>query len=395
MWNDEHDDQRPSRTTPIPRDDHATMWMTCNHKESAIQDLQDFFRMAQTLLECSLMVRESPRSRMAPKDGANRRHVEVYYETSRQLLWKGCIHGDLYAEGNVGRCVIFHAFSEVGCEMMSKCLSLANWGYMTMLFHDRVKIELQFDDFKLVTTTGFPICNENDDQMTGQKEVSTFFQLQRSNDKEDVGRCYMSYRDQSNDPSMGPTIERIEVLHSERNQNVLPMLWFWVQRFIIDNFTIESLSNDAPSNTASVMIKATRLQNIEIDKKDGVSVTDKDFFYNHAGFSVRKQVVLDPLLQSSSGPISTIADEEAVLYVPLLSKEQIKRRMEKGENFGTRKTLEEWPNKRGARICNKCQNIKLGLLRCRQCCQVYYCHQTCQKQDWKKHRKWCSSHKKK
>jgi hypothetical protein len=372
-WNDD-DSAECGTPHPTPRDNHATLWMTCNNQDSILQDLKDFFRMAKQCLECTLTVRQLPPT-SSSSDAMDRIEVikgdENNNNNNKTVLWQGTIHGQVYPEANVGRYAMFHATTEEGCELMVKCVSLSTWGYMTFLFHDRVEIDLT-SGMKIISTTGVGLDDDDDG-----KGVSTRFQLQLN--KQDVGRCHLSYRDISNDPSMGPTIEMIEVRKEDRGKDFLPILWFWVLRFIQDNCITESLNNDAP--VGHVMIKATRLKTREIEQKDGKPVFEKDFFYNHAGFSVRRQV--DILVNSrSKRPI----DEEAVLYIPLLSPEQRRQRMETGEDFGKKF---EWPEHRGARACTTCRQVRLGLSRCHQCGKAYYCDRKCQKKDWKLHRLWC------
>lgn len=72
---------------------------------------------------------------------------------------------------------------------------------------------------------------------------------------------------------MGPTIEMIAVKQSRRGEELAKVLWYWVRRFIEDNFTIECLNNDAPLR--HIMVKATQIGTNEVDirvEKDGTRV---------------------------------------------------------------------------------------------------------------------------
>jgi MYND finger len=352
---------------PTPRDNHATLWMLGNNKDTFLEDIRDFFQMAREFecLECRLAVRSS--SSLSSSNSVDAKDCVEVIQDNKNVLWQGTLHGQVRPEANVGRYALFHATTEEGCKMMVKCVSLSTWGYMTCLFHDKVEIDLT-SGRKIISTTGLGL---NDDDKRG---ISTRFQLQC--DDQDVARCHLSYRDGSGDPSVGPTIEMIEVRRDCRGKDYLPILWFWVHRFIQDNFTFESLNITAPAE--HIMIKATNLTNREIETKDGKSVSLKNFFYNHAGFSVRKQLIF------RAKPLVT--DEEAVRYIPLLTPDQKKQRMETGEDFGKKF---EWPQAKGARVCATCEQIRFGLLRCHQCSKIYYCDRKCQKKDWKLHKQWC------
>ena len=138
------------------------------------------------------------------------------------------------------------------------------------------------------------------------------------------------------------------------------------------------------------MIKATKLSNQLIETKTtGQIVTDKDFFYNHAGFSVRKQQLgLMAAVASNRDQPQHQLDEEAVLYIPLLTRQQLRDRMEQ-RNLVEELSCPGWPTKKGARICVRCKKIAVGLRRCSRCAVVYYCDQTCQRKDWKTHKTVC------
>lgn len=163
-----------------------------------------------------------------------------------------------------------------------------------------------------------------------------------------------------------------------RDQKFLPLLWFWVRCFIEENITLECFNTDSPPG--HVMIKATQLLNAEIDRHKGQPISDKEFFYDYAGFSVRAQKGFGALMSTRRPP-----DEEAVLYIPLLSKEQIRDRT----TYDVGPEAITYKINRGACSCDTCRRLSVGMVRCGRCKLVYYCDKACQKKDWKRHKQWC------
>ena len=122
--------------------------------------------------------------------------------------------------------------------------------------------------------------------------LATRFTISEKETKKDIARCHLSYCDNSYDPSIGPTIDKIEVHRHYRCQGFLPLLWAHVKKFIQDNFTLECINEVVEAG--HIMIKAQQLTNGIIDKRTNkkgnvINITDKDFFYQYAGFSVREQ----------------------------------------------------------------------------------------------------------
>lgn len=343
---------------PIARDNHATMWMTCNFAESVLQDLSDFFRMAHSKLHAK--VERISDHRVAIKNDGG------------EVVLNGCMYtGE--DEANVGRYAIFEATDEAGCEMIFKISAFCQWGYCAFLFHD--KIERQIEPEKILrVTTGFGSNREHD--------VSTKFDLFIRDIV--VARCLLAYKDKSKDPSIGPTIEMIAVHKEYRGLKLLEELWFWVKRFVGDNFTLESLNNEATAR--SIQIKATKLTNTEIELDEtGSTVTDKRFFYEWAGFSVRRQIHQFPSTDRFEPPI----DEEAVLYVVLPSKQDVSERAETRFYEGEANEFKQWKRIKGSRNCWACLSIRMGLLRCSRCKLAQYCNTACQKRHYKDHKHWC------
>lgn len=356
---------------PTPRDNYATLWMTCNHSDSVFQDLCQFFEMAKKKLKAKIERKPNNRNEVVIKDAA-----------TSQILLRGIMYSGAQLEANVGRYAIFQAKTEKGCELVVKIASFSNWGYTTYLFHDQVS--RQVDDNKIIKVTSGLDSNVDSDNIMSMG-LSTRLDLYVDNTI--AARCHISYRDLSRDPSIGPTVEMIATHKSFQGKGLLDILWFWVKMFVEDNLILESLNVEAPER--HVMIKATKLRNVVIEiNEDGTPVTDKDFFYNHAGFSVRKQ--MDMLTTFTTASQQEPMDGEAVLYIPLLSKEQVKKRAEArfaGDEVDTYSA--GFPRKKGARSCRACQRIKMGLLRCTRCGHAYYCNVACQRKDFKDHKQWC------
>ncbi|CAJ1957252.1 unnamed protein product [Cylindrotheca closterium] len=343
---------------PIARENHGTMWMTCNFAESVFQDLLDFFRMAHEKLQAK--VERISDDRVAIKNAAG------------EVLLKGFMYTGEY-EANVGRYAMFEATDEAGCEMIFKISAFCQWGYCAFLFHDT--IERQVGQEKILrVTTGF-----GGDLKQG---ISTKFDLCICDIV--VARCLLAYKDMSKDPSIGPTIEMISVHKEYRGRKFLEELWFWVKRFVKDNFTLESLNNDASAR--SIQIKATRLTNTEIELDEaGSTVTDKRFFYEWAGFSIRRQIHLFP----STDRFQSAIDAEAVLYIALPSKQDIREKAETRFYEGDSNEFKKWKRVKGSRHCWACLSIRIGLLRCSRCRLAQYCSTACQKKHFKYHKHWC------
>lgn len=160
-----------------------------------------------------------------------------------------------------------------------------------------------------------------------------------------IARCLLACKDMSKDPSIGPTIEMIAVHKEYRGLKLLEELWFWVKRFVGDNFTLESLNNDAPAR--SIQIKATQLTNTEVDLDEtGSTVTDKHFFYEWAGFSIWRQIHIVPLKDRIH---HNSFDEEAVLYISLPSKEDVRESAETRFFGGEANEFNQWKRVKGSR----------------------------------------------
>ena len=178
----------------------------------------------------------------------------------------------------------------------------------------------------------------------------------------------------------------IAVHQNYRNKGYLPLLWAWVQKFIQDNFTLECMNT--ATSPGHIMIKAQQLTNAIIDKRTNrkgnvINITDKDFFYQYAGFSVREQKSIMSHMFASNRP----KDEEAVLYIPLLSKEMIR---ESNSSILLPEENMKWKRNLGHVSCHNCCKLGVKYFLCTGCELVFYCSPKCQKGDWKRrHKLWC------
>jgi hypothetical protein len=277
--------------------------------------------------------------------------------TSEGLMLMHQIHGSIRPQGNAG----------------------LTTGFTAIIEHKREERKIA-DSYSLVVVSG--------DAPDGEHSLATRFTLYEGDEiTEEVGRCHLTYRDGSYDPSMGPTIEALAIKQSYRGKGLSKLLWFWVRCFIEENVTIECLNNDAPLR--HTMVKVTQLCNTEVDiSGDGKSISDKDFFYNYCGFSVRAQKGVMASMMSSRRPL----DEEAVLYIPLLEQKELRRR--KKANYVHKHCPTpgdaSFRLKMGARCCDACNRIAKGHSRCSRCGDAYYCDERCQTKHWKRHKKWCN-----
>lgn len=123
-----------------------------------------------------------------------------------------------------------------------------------------------------------------------------------------------------------------------------------------------------------------------------IPVGFKELMYDYCGFSVREQKGVMAAMCARGRP----KDEEAVKYIPLLSREEllsssrthealVKKMPKIGKGYMREKC--------GKRICMFCGRIGSDgsqLLRCASCSVAFYCDKKCQKEDWTRHKKWCA-----
>ena len=208
----------------------------------------------------------------------------------------------------------------------------------------------------------------------------------------EVAKCHLSYRDASRDPSVGPTLEGMAVHQNSRGRVILPLLWHWVKSYCQENWTLECMNNDTPPG--HIMIKATKLFNAVVDVIFSADATteerlilDKEFYYNYAGFGVRRlHGMMDNMMAMSQGesPGNPLKDDEAIFYAKFLSRQEINERGLDGPpsvwkevspgqqvNVETRKAPPSessvaWKQNRGPKNCEYChKEIAVGKnLRC-------------------------------
>jgi hypothetical protein len=273
---------------------------------------------------------------------------------------------------NVGNYAVLTSESFEGLKIIRCMTANATFGYCAVIDHVSVLFELSAH-FQLASTTGFSPESMSEDW----ESLAPRFTLRYQNQNQDVARCHLSYRDISSDPSIGPTIEKMAVHESHRGNNYLPILWFWVRCYIEENFLLECMNSNV--GTGHVMIKASHLKDIvvEVKQDDHRNVTDMDFFYNFAGFSVRE--LHGPV---SAGKTCRLKDGEVVLYIPLLPRRDLQER----KTYPGPEAI-VWPNVKGQRGCRWCGITGMEHLRCSRCKRAHYCSKHCQKQDWNRFHK--------
>eukprot|EP00977_Amphora_coffeiformis_P006297 scaffold1351_cov176-Amphora_coffeaeformis.AAC.31 len=233
---------------------------------------------------------------------------------------------------------------------------------------------------KIVTRTGMGL-DKDIESSSGIGQLWTYFMLV-DHDGTEMGRCHLLYRGGS-DNSMGPTVKKLAIQRDRRGQGLAPLLWYWVLDFITLGWTMECLNRDVEPGQA--MIKATQLTNAIVDiKDDGELITDKDFFYNYAGFGVRL-----PKRGQTSSTIPRLVEEEAVRYIKLATPEDVKST----QTETSAEVVVPWKEQPGPRTCEACLTTAGKALRCTRCRRAFYCDRKCQTIDWKRHKLWCGKTK--
>jgi hypothetical protein len=366
-----------STAQPTPRDSHATLFLITNHTDNPINDFTDF--VAQLNRFGKLEEEKQLDVVTGPDHGGRTRTVALNCKRDKHVVLRGTVTenrlGENLGDPNVGFYAQLESTTQEGMIALRILEACSVHGYACIIDHDQAELDLG-DGRTLVKVSGLASDDSHENN-----ELATRFAIVE-NDQE-IARCLLAYRDGSYDPSIGPTIAMMAVHKHHRGKNLLALLWYWVRVFIEENCTLECMSND--TSPGNVMIKATQLTNAIVETKNGKPVTDKDFCFDSAGFSVREQKGLMGTLMSNRHS----KDEEAVLFIPLLSRETIRERTE----YKGAKNI-KWPNNQGARCCDHCSKVWIGHQRCSRCQLAAYCTRDCQRKDWRRHKKWCGKTKK-
>lgn len=365
-------------TCPTPREHHATCWLIMNVDRPS-QALRAIFTGLQRQHPCKLKMERDP-------EDSNYYKLTVTHKTAKKKIFllgrMGCPPENTQEklqDPNVGKYAVFESYSKEGLTLIQAIKQGGNLpGYQAYVAHSRVETTLDVDpEYRVVSVTGF---GPNWVGTNVEDDLATRFTLYHED--EEVARCHLSYRDGSWDRSMGPTIEMIAVKQSRRGEGLAKVLFYWVRKFVEDHFTIECLNNDAPQG--HIMIKATQINTNEIEmRKDSEGslhpVGFKEFLYDYSGFSVRPLKGAAQYLMGGGRP----KDEEAVLYVPLITPQSKRKTCPKPGHAIMRE-------KCGARCCQWCLTVGIDLQRCTRCGIAFYCKAACQRSDWKRHKKWCN-----
>lgn len=345
--------------SPTPRDGYATLFVVVNHTDSPLDDFKNFIHA----INHNNLRNTDQRLELEIKD--------QYASPGRQnfvlTLGETRIHGNLsidleHVDPNLGYYGVMGSTSVKGymlLQMMKQCTS---HGYACLLEHVESSIDLD-ETLKLGTVTGLGPTFDDD--------LSTRFVL-KLNDSIDVAKCHLSYRDGSN-PALivGPTIEMISVQKNYHNRSYLPVLFYWVTKFVEENFTLECFSNNSPPGKIQLKALLSNDRNVVVDSHQGRNITAQEFFLDYAAFS----------MVSFQGSI--------VLNLSLPSRKYLKE----GERTYLGSNNIAWKVNIGRCACDHCQKIKGGMKRCQRCLMVHYCSRKCQKQDWKRHKEWCGKTK--
>lgn len=373
-----------STCEPTAREGNATAYVTVNHTDDPVKDLRDFIRAFNATW---LNGRPKLKLEMRPYDAdEGRRKFTLTQQKDVVLTGDVSPNGDSsLADPNVGFYAIIQSKSMAGTALLFELQRSAKYGYICAMEQAKIAMDIG-QGRQLVAITGYGPGDAQHIHETDKGLATRFFLYDNGTE---VARCHLSYRDGSWDPSIGPTIEMIAVHKDHRGKGYLPLLWYWVKCFIQENFALECLNTDCPPG--HIMIKATQLTNAVVDTygSNGEGpITDKDFFYDYAGFSVRVQKGMGAFM-SARRP----RDEEAVLYIPLLTMAQLQQRGKTPPSQQAPSDVQAWKLNRGACSCEACRRIAVQMVRCGRCKLVYYCGRECQKRDWKQHKVWCGKTK--
>jgi len=350
-----------------------------------------------------------------PVDGDNIYKLKVKKKNTDIILFEGEMvkrENDDEFDPNVGNYATFVSKTEAGLLTIQNLINEGNgnkgfYGFQTLVQHKRVETQLR-KGFRLVSVTGVgPDDGGGDggDNNNNEENIIDFIgglatRFALYSEDEEVARCHLTYQDGSWDKSMGPTIEMISVKQPRRGEGLAKLLYYWVNIFIEENFMLECLNNDTPPG--HIMVKATQLSTIQVETRaeeknssNMIPVGFKELLYDYCGFSVREQKGMVNYMMGGNRP----KDEEAVKYIPLLTREELSSRTHDSLVNQMPKIGKGYMRaKNGKRICMYCSRVGsngMDLLRCNKCGVAFYCNVSCQRNDWKRHKKWCGKSREK
>lgn len=263
---------------------------------------------------------------------------------------------------------VFHATNE---EEYETALLLLLPDTLFRMTHEKIVNKLLEHDLTISIVTGFgPQLKFN----VLQERLSTRIELilQKS---VVVAKCHISYRDDQWDPWIGPCIEAMSVHKEYRGKGYLHILWKQVIQYI------RNIYNDDSDQQPQITIKVIHLLGSEIEvsqeQEEQQSIRDKDFYFDHLGFSVLPRGLLTGVMN-----FLRPMDDQGILL--LLRKDD--------NHDDTNECCWTINNqKKGARNCQNCKRISKESFPCSGPCQgrVYYCRTSCQEADSKQHTRWC------
>lgn len=381
---------------PTPRAHHASMWLTMNDDDPLLA-LKNLLASFSKSLGTKLIVKSPTEAK--EDDNYGMHLLTVIEKKTKDVLMEGEMEqmseDGSFNDPNVGHYAFLKCKTKKGFEKMEFMRDNAVHGFLALVPHSEVEL-MNDGRYRIVAATGdgpdrnIAAIKDEDDRERNAFRAGLATRFTMYDGEEEVARCHMTYRDGSNDQSIGPTIEMLAVKQSRRGEGLAKVLWHYVQRFIEMNFTLECLNDDAPLGT--IMVKASEITLAEVEmrmrKRDQslVPLSFKHLLYDYFGFSVREQKGALAFMMASRRP----KDEEAVLYIPLLSKQGLAIKAAIDSQKAPKPGDPFLRNKMGLRSCMYCSQVGMNLRRCTQCEVAVYCNANCQKSDWKRHKKWCN-----
>ena len=327
----------------------------------------------------------------------SQRHEISIWQSGRRMLtgFVTRLHGDTL-DAYAGNYAVFQAIEEDGLWLMVQLQRGTSPKDGCFLMHDMIRrdlgnnLRIQIlagsdpdcrDQVDMVATRISIVDKELDDRM-GEED----WEGSDSDQYEALAECHFTYQESGFDAAFGPTIQFIAVRSDQRNKGLLPLLWYHVKQYILEYFHLEC-RNQKIDPEGHLKIKAVNLTTFEIEQRDGVSITEKDFFLDYAGFSVREMGAMKKVMNSVEP-----WDMRAELLVPLLPEDHGTTILDDREDphRSHEPVVIPWQVSKGKRWCVHCNKIAPNLQKCSICRSVYYCSKECQTANWKsRHKAWC------